>query len=304
MYLHKDDKELLRDIIVTVSERTGVDESIVEKDYYVTMILKELVQRNPNVVFKGGTSLSKAYHVIERFSEDIDITFEEHLGEARRKKVKYQLLKPISEELDLVIENWKFIESDKDYNHYDFIYDSVCSEDKRGLRPYVKLETALMSYSYPTEEKEITNIIFECLAAEEPEILNEYGLEPFPMKTQAISRTIIDKIFAVCDYYMTGKATRNSRHLYDIFKLKEYISIDDEFKRLFADVRKHRADMDIQITPSAKEDVDLLAVAEELILKDFYADDYAISTMKLISDNTTYETVKRSYIDLVRNILK
>lgn len=67
MYLHKDDKELLRDIIVTVSERTGIDESIVEKDYYVTMILKELVQRNPNVVFKGGTSLSKAYHAIDRF---------------------------------------------------------------------------------------------------------------------------------------------------------------------------------------------------------------------------------------------
>ena len=44
-YLHKDDKELLRDIIVTVSERTGIDESIIEKDYYVTMILKELVQR-------------------------------------------------------------------------------------------------------------------------------------------------------------------------------------------------------------------------------------------------------------------
>ena len=56
MYLYKDDKELLRDIIVTVSERTGIDESIVEKDYYVTMILKELVQRNPNVVFKGGTN--------------------------------------------------------------------------------------------------------------------------------------------------------------------------------------------------------------------------------------------------------
>ena len=148
MYLHKDDKELLRDIIVTVSERTGIDESIVEKDYYVTMILKELVQRNPDVVFKGGTSLSKAYRAIDRFSEDIDITFEEHLGEARRKKIKYQLLQPISEVdaatltidvLDLAIDNWKFIESDKDYNHYDFLYDSVCSEDKRGLRPYVKL---------------------------------------------------------------------------------------------------------------------------------------------------------------------
>ena len=289
MYLHKDDKELLRDIIVTVSERTGIDESIVEKDYYVTMILKELVQRNPNVVFKGGTSLSKAYHVIDRFSEDIDITFEEHLGEARRKKIKYQLLQPISEDLDLAIDNWKSIESDKDYNHYDFIYDSVCSEDKKGLRPYVKLETALMSYSYPTEESEI---------------LRDYGLQPFKMKTQTLSRTIIDKIFAVCDYYMVGRATRNSRHLYDIFKLKKYISIDNDFKRLFTDVRKHRAEMDIKITPSAREDVDLLAVAEELIQEDFYADDYVDSTMKLISDNIFYETVKLNYIELVRSILR
>ena len=294
MYLHKDDKELLRDIIVTVLERMGIDESIVEKDYYVTMILKELVQRNPNVVFKGGTSLSKAYHVIDRFSEDIDITFEEHLGEARRKKIKYQLLQPISEDLDLAIDNWKSIESDKDYNHYDFLYDSVCSEDKKGLRPYVKLETALMSYSYPTEEKEITSIIFDCLATEESEILRDYGLEPFKMKTQALSRTIIDKIFAVCD----------SRHLYDIFKLKSYISVDDDFKRLFADVRKHRAEMDIKITPSAREDVDLLAVAEELIREDFYADDYVDSTMKLISDNILYETVKVNYIELIRSILQ
>lgn len=134
--------------------------------------------------------------------------------------------------------------------------------------------------------------------------MRDYGLEPFKMKTQALSRTIIYKIFAVCDYYMVGRATRNSRHLYDIFKLKNYISMDDDFKRLFADVRKHRSGMDIKITPSAREDVDLLAVAEKLIREDFYADDYADSTMKLISDNISYETVKLNYIDLVRSILR
>ena len=48
----------------------------------------------------------------------------------------------------------------------------------------------------------------------------------------------------------------------------------------------------------------LLAVAEELIQEDFYADDYADSTMKLISDNISYETVKLNYIDLVRSILR
>ena len=54
-----------------------------------------------------------------------------------------------------------------------------------------------MSYSYPTEEKEITSIIFDCLATEEDGDLRDYGLEPFKMKTQALSRTIIDK-FLLC----------------------------------------------------------------------------------------------------------
>lgn len=304
MYLHKEDRELLRDIIVTVSEKAGVDESIVEKDYYVTMILHELVRRNPDVVFKGGTSLSKAYHVIERFSEDIDITFEEHLGESRRKKIKYQLMQPISEELILPIDNWNNIESDKDYNHYDFRYKSVGAEDECGLRPYIKLETALMSYAYPTEKKTITNMIYDNLAQEEPELIQEYELEPFEMKVQTLSRTMADKLFAVCDYYMLGKSTRNSRHLYDIYKLRKYVTLDDEFKKLFADIRKHRAKMNIKVTPSAREDVDLYAMAEKLMQEDFYVDDYHESTLKLIPDHVIYQTVKDNYLDILRRILK
>ena len=72
-------------------------------------------------MFKGGTSLSKAFQVIDRFSEDIDITFTEHLGEARRKKLKYNILKSNADELGLVIRNFDSIESDKNLNHYDFI---------------------------------------------------------------------------------------------------------------------------------------------------------------------------------------
>ena len=70
-----------------------------------------------------------------------------------------------------------------------------------------------MSYSYPTEEKEIMSIIFDCLETEESEILRDYGLEPFKMKTQTLSRTIIDKIFAVCDYYMVGRAKIGRAHV-------------------------------------------------------------------------------------------
>lgn len=44
MYLHKEDRELLKDIIITVSEKSGLDQNIIEKDYYVTLLLKELVK--------------------------------------------------------------------------------------------------------------------------------------------------------------------------------------------------------------------------------------------------------------------
>ncbi|WP_244096013.1 MULTISPECIES: nucleotidyl transferase AbiEii/AbiGii toxin family protein [unclassified Blautia] len=74
MFLHNDE-ELFKDVIIAASVDQKRSVAIVEKDYYVTMILKLLAQVEPGCVFKGGTSLSKCHHVIDRFSEDIDITF-------------------------------------------------------------------------------------------------------------------------------------------------------------------------------------------------------------------------------------
>ena len=125
MYLH-DDKEIFKEIIEQVAAETGRTEIIIEKDYYVTMLLKNLANKLSNVVFKGGTSLSKGYKIINRFSEDIDITFDEHLGEARRKKLKNNILKGISDELNMPIINWNEIQRDRDYNEYYLTYESVC----------------------------------------------------------------------------------------------------------------------------------------------------------------------------------
>lgn len=302
MYLHKDDRELLRDIIVTVSEKSGIEENIVEKDYYVTLILKELAMRNPDVVFKGGTSLSKAYRVIDRFSEDIDITFGEHLGEAKRKKVKYNLLKPVSEELGLTIDNWDKIESDKDYNHYDFLYDSVCIFEGNALKPYIKLETAFMSYSYPTEERAIMSIIYDYLKDSDSEIIREYGFEPFMMRTQSLVRTFIDKLFAVCDYFMNGKPMRNSRHLYDIYKLYPHIASDEGLRELVNNVREHRMEMNGKLTPSARKDVDIIQKVKEIADTGFYAKDYEETTRKLIRDDIGYEKALQRYTSVVQEL--
>lgn len=286
MYLHKD-KELFAEVITEANEQTGIAQSIIEKDYYVTMILKLLAKDHPKIVFKGGTSLSKCFHLIDRFSEDIDITFAEHIGESRRKKLKYNILKPISEELGMPIDNWDKIESDKDYNYYLFDYTPVSDYPVEGITPGVKLETALVSYSFPTEEKEVSSIIYESIKESAPDIIEEYDLAPFPMKVQAVNRTFVDKIFALCDYYMEGKTKRFSRHLYDIYKLYPTITIDDIFMELTNQVREHRSHL--EICPSAKGDVDIKATIHEFLDKEFYKRDYEDVTKNLISDDVTYE---------------
>ena len=286
MYLHNN-KKLFEEVINETNVRTGIAESIIEKDYYVTIILKHLAKRSPDAVFKGGTALSKCFHLIDRFSEDIDITFSEHIGAARRKKLKYNTLKPISDELGMPIENWDTIESNKDYNYYLFCYQPVSYYSGEGISSGVRLETALVSYSFPTEEKEVGSIIYEALTDIAPDIITDYGLEPFSMSVQSVSRTFIDKIYALCDYYMENKTKRFSRHLYDIHKIYPTITINDSFKKLTAQVREHRSHF--SICPSAKGGVDVKNLITEFLDTDFYKSDYNTITKALISDNVTYE---------------
>jgi predicted nucleotidyltransferase component of viral defense system len=295
MYLHNDDRELFRDVISLTAERLGTTTDIVEKDYYATMILKILSETKYNIVFKGGTSLSKAFGVIDRFSEDIDITFAEHIGESRRKYLKYEILKPIEKRLEMEIRNWDSIESDKDYNHYDYYYESAFNHSMGGLMPCVKLETALMSYAFPTVEHTIGNYIYTALGEEEPEIIEKYNLAPFLMSVQAIERTMIDKIFALCDYYMLDRAHRNSRHLYDIYKLSSFVKKDDNFQKLVFEVRRHRMGMEETVAPSAREEIDIAKIICDICDSDFYKQDYLDTTIRLISDDISYETVRDFY---------
>ena len=122
------------------------------------------------------------------------------------------------------------------------------------------------------------------------------------MRVQSLNRTLIDKVFAVCDYYMQGKAHRNARHLYDIYKLSEHIIIDDDFLKLVEKVRNHRIGMGTEIAPAAPWDVDIFELVQKICDDDFYKSDYKETTIKLISDSLTYEEVKNHYKELTENI--
>lgn len=296
MYLHED-KELFAEVIMATATSQNKAIAVVEKDYYVTMILKLLSEKADNLVFKGGTSLSKGFHALTRFSEDIDITFTEHIGEARRKKLKYNIMKVISEELNMPIANWDSIESDKDYNYYIFRYEPIDQYVENGLSEGVKVETALASYAFPTETKEIDNYVRQFLVLDNEELIEEYGLDVFEMKLQSLERTFIDKVFALCDYYMQGKSKRYSRHIYDICKLKELISFDDSFSALVKEVREHREMM--KICPSAQANVVIPEMVYEFCNNDFYKQDYTDITSYFLDDMIEYETAISSLLNIV-----
>lgn len=291
MFLHEDEK-LFRRIIEDTKKEIQLDYEIIEKDYYVTMILYLIEEKSKSlgeVVFKGGTSLSKCHKVIDRFSEDIDITFTEHLGDSRRKKLKYNVMKATADDLHLTITNFDEVQSDRDLNVYSYYYDSLSNRNYESLIKGVKVETALASYSFPTEKMMISSYVGDFLAKENPELVEKYCLAPFEMKVQSLERTFIDKVYASCDYYLQNKSRRLSRHLYDLHKIFPKITFDEKFIELVREVKAHRATM--SICPSAKPGVNISELIKKYCTENFYKNDFDIITETLINEEIDYNKV-------------
>ena len=90
MNLH-DDREAFDELLIGAANELAIPTDIIEKDYYVTIALKKLSEKLEDMVFKGGTSLTKCYQLLNRFSEDIDISYTAESGipgEARKKQLK------------------------------------------------------------------------------------------------------------------------------------------------------------------------------------------------------------------------
>jgi len=238
MLLHTD-KNLFEQTIFQVAQRSGIESGIIEKDYYVSLLLKELSQTLPSMIFKGGTSLSKCHKVIKRFSEDIDITLDEnHLSQGNRKSVKTAIVNAC-EKLGFSISNIDDIKSRMEFNHYKIEYSGLFMID--GLKPDIEIDTIFSIRSFPYEQKLATSIIYDYLNETGlDEFINTYELLPYPVNTQSIDRTFVDKVFALCDYYLEGKTKERSRHLYDIYKLYPLLSDFDKIKELAKETRVAR----------------------------------------------------------------
>ena len=147
--LHNE-KDTFEQLVLRTSDYLGVKAEIVEKDYFVTLFLKRIAIVMPDIVFKGGTSLSKCYHIIKRFSEDIDLNVqsEKKPSESKRKQLKANITKIISD-LDFGLTNADSIKSRRDYNRYIIDYPSSLSA--AYLKEQLIVETAIYQRAYPTK---------------------------------------------------------------------------------------------------------------------------------------------------------
>ena len=298
MLLHKD-RQQFEAILNAVSNELSIPVSIVEKDYYVTMILKQLTQNAPDCVFKGGTSLSKCHHAINRFSEDIDITFSEKLSQGERQKLKNDVIAGISEYLELPITDWENAKSRRDYNCYTFKYLPIEGFVPESLIEGVKMEMVLGSISFPTVEMEVDSYIYQVLKVDNMDFIKEYELEPFTMKIQSIERTFIDKVFALCDYYIKDDVNMHSRHIYDLYMLLPKITLDNSFKQLLEEVRVERLKMP-KMCPAAEDCVNINKLLQEIVDKKIFEKDYEEITSYFQKDRVDYNDA----ISVIAKIIK
>jgi predicted nucleotidyltransferase component of viral defense system len=224
---------------------TPLPAAVIEKDFWVCWILNllnEIPELNGNITFKGGTSLSKAWGLIERFSEDIDIAInrkvfgqepphgaEDAASNTQRKTrleeledksasfVEDMLLPILQERIEVHLNplefNLKPIQKGKEVN-IEFEYPGTLKNELGGLLPVVLIELVPRADEIPNEERKITPIIYEVFE-------DLLGPGSFSVSTLAPERTFLEKLLFIHETLegFNKGSERKSRHYYDLFRL-------------------------------------------------------------------------------------
>ena len=121
---------------------------------------------------------------------------------------------------------------------------------------------------------------------------------PFDVCVQKLERTFVDKIFAICDYYERNEQIRNSRHIYDCYKISKVISLQSkDLKKLVKEVRKARQNDNRCI--SASDNYDINSKLLEIVNSDYYKKDYYEITSKLLMEDIAYEEAVKVLEDVI-----
>ena len=224
--------EQFRDLISIVAAHKHLPETAIERDYYIVLLLKNLSESEyaDRCVFKGGTSLSKCYPgSIERFSEDIDLTY---LGMDESDKVCDKTIKKIEKAMTIGASTEKIDAERSNRSKSMFVWFG----DKSNR---VKLEIGSSVRPDPYSEKTLKTYIHEFLEEHDgAEDIAKYELHEVKLNVLNIERTFVDKLMSVKRHAICGTIEKKVRHIYDVTRLfslpeiKEFLENKEELKRL------------------------------------------------------------------------
>lgn len=254
-------KERRKLIFSQTAVKTDLPSYAVEKDWWVTEIMR-IVFSLPYAeafVFKGGTSLSKGYDLIRRFSEDIDLAIDRaflgmpgELSKTQIKKLRTKSSEFISTKLieDLKVEVEKkelpitsigiesYNASDTDPLRIYITYEPL-TERNEYVSPRILLEISCRSLREPFEEVPISSLVDQ----QYPEAT--FANPAFPVRTVQPQRTFLEKVFLLHEEWQKEvvRVDRLSRHLYDLERLMdtEFVEKALDDKDLYFHIIEHRS---------------------------------------------------------------
>jgi hypothetical protein len=255
--LHNDPK-LFKDTVLATAEYFHISPIYIEKDYWITNTLRRLSQ-NPNadkVVFKGGTSLSKAYNLVDRFSEDIDIAvIDANSFNGNQLKT---LIKKVAKEMTTDLEEIQ-VEgvTSKGSRFYKavYAYPDMLKQKTKSASSSGNLLVEVNSFAnpHPYEAKSITSFIEVFLnKSGNHDLITEHNLQPFEVNVLDKRRTMIEKLVSLIRFSFSENPTvaiaSKIRHFYDLYFLAndsdcaDYLSSPD-FKMDFNELYMHDQEM-------------------------------------------------------------
>ena len=251
MNLHLN-KELFKEFIDNLNAKTGIDSDIIEKDYYVCTILKELSKNQDELqaYFKGGTAIYKILDTMNRFSEDIDLTVK-ILPEQSNTKNKNRLKESaLGYEIDgLVLSKDECIDNKGSVigiYRYNSIYDT--NKDPLHRAGIIQVEATSFTVSEPCQKYTIEPLIYKLSNENEKKILEkQFEISKFDINIIKLERMFIDKIFAAEFYFLRNMFKDSSKHLYDISVLsqneniKKLLNNKEELEKLISYKRQEES---------------------------------------------------------------
>lgn len=224
------DRKMLKSIIRKISRRSNISNFILEKDYYVCLVLKDLSFKQDKIqaYFKGGTAVYKILDNFKRFSEDIDLTVKVNNDESNnsnKTRLKKSALGYNIPDLELIKE--ETIDKKGSITAF-YKYESLFGIGNLFKFGKIQIESTSFTVSEPVTVYEIEPLIYKYATDDEKKILKEYGISPFNIETITLERIFVDKIFAA-EFYFEREMYRDfAKHIYDIVTMMK----DDKIKAL------------------------------------------------------------------------